>query len=582
MRSPQKGGPSSANPSVDPPTLKRYTLPRGGDERPLQFDGVVVAESEAVTSNSLVLRGAIYRAKDGRYVSEFSRRGEGPVATGKAGVSETLDEALQWFRPGKLTTALRKQLGRWEVQLLEEENAETGEDDMALTTELLALLDEPNETLTAEYKSWLDLGETRDRAVLAKAAIALANSGGGIIVLGMRHQEGKGPLESVPRPTEADPYTQDDVNQAINRFADPEFHCELSFAMHPITKVEHAFVRIPGNLTVPVMSRRDCEGAIAARRCYIRKPGPRSEEPLDAKEWRILLDRCVRAGRDEMMNAIRLALHGGAGQRAQPAAGEALAAFTRTARLRWANLVEDLPANDPARFPHGHYTLGFEILSNKGLPSLSEVRRAMQQASAVKHTGWGPFALAQRTEFEPRIVDGAIEAWFGLPVERLLGRDPAHVDYWRADVTGKLVLLRGYEEDGQVGLTPGRPGLTPGTVFDITLPVWRVGEAILYVGRLAECFGDNDDLPFLVHCRYSGLRGRTLVHLEGRRMILDTYRCADDEVTLTRQITRAQARDNLVEVLHRLLSPLYERFSFFELSERLVAEEVTRMTSNRF
>lgn len=53
-------------------------------------------------------------------------------------------------------------------------------------------------------------------------------------------------------------------------------------------------------------------------------------------------------------------------------------------------------------------------------------------------------------------------------------------------------------------------------------------------------------------------------------------------VTLTRQITRAEARDNLVEVLHRMLSPLYERFSFFELSERLVAEEVDRMTRNRF
>jgi hypothetical protein len=582
MRSPQKGGPPSAQPSAAPPTLQRYTLTRGGDERPLQFDGALVAESEAETSGSLVLRAAIYRAKDGRYVSEFSRRGEGAIASGKAGVFGTLDDALAWFRPGKLTTALRKQLGRWEVQLLEEENAETGEDNMPLTTELIALLDEPNETLTVEHKSWLDLGETRDRAVLAKAAIALANSGGGTIVLGMRHREGKGPLESVPRPAEVDPYTQDDVNQAVNRFADPEFHCELSFAVHPVTKVEHAFVRVPGNLTVPVMSRRDCEGVISARRCYVRKPGPRSEEPLEAKEWRVLFDRCVRAGRDEMMNAIRLALHGGAGRVAQPAAGEALTAFTHGARQRWAHLVQDLPANDPARFPHGHYTLGFELLSEKGLPSLSELRRAMQQASSIKHTGWGPFALAQRTEFEPRIVDGAIEAWFGLPVERVLARDPAHVDYWRADTTGKLVLLRGYEEDGQAGLTPGPPGVTPGTVFDITLPVWRVGEAILYVGRLADCFGDNDGLSFLVHCRYLGLRGRTLVHLEGRRMILDPYRCADDEVTLTRQITRAEARDNLVEVLHRMLSPLYERFSFFELSERLVAEEVDRMTRNRF
>jgi hypothetical protein len=446
---------------------------------------------------------------------------------------------------------------------------------MSLTTELIALLEEPNETPSAEYKSWLDLGEIRGRAVLAKAAIALANSGGGIIVIGMRHQESKGPLESAPRPAAVDPYTQDDVNQAINRFADPEFHCELLSAVHPVTKVEHAFVRVPGNVTVPIMSRRDCEGVLAARRCYIRKPGPRSEEPLDAKEWRTLLDRCVRAGREEMMSAIRLALHGGAGIPAQPTAGEALAAFTEAALQRWRKLIDGMPGDDPARFPHGHYTLGFEILSKKGLPSLSELRRAMREASTIKHTGWGPFVLASRAEYEPRIVDGAIEAWFGLPVDRVLGRDPAHVDFWRADATGKLVLFRGYDEDA------GHRDLTPGTGFDITLPIWRVGEAILYVGRFAESFGDAD-LSFLVRCRYQGLRGRTLVHMEGRRLLFDTHRCADDDVTVARQITRAEARDNLVEVLHRLLSPLYERFSFWELSERMVAEEVERMTRNRF
>jgi hypothetical protein len=65
-------------------------------------------------------------------------------------------------------------------------------------------------------------------------------------------------------------------------------------------------------------------------------------------------------------------------------------------------------------------------------------------------------------------------------------------------------------------------------------------------------------------------------------MLFEDRRCADNEVTVERQITRAQARDNLVEVLHGMLSPLYERFSFFELSEKLVAEEVDRLTRGRF
>jgi hypothetical protein len=133
--------------------------------------------------------------------------------------------------------------------------------------------------------------------------------------------------------------------------------------------------------------------------------------------------------------------------------------------------------------------------------------------------------------------------------------------------------MRGYTEDSL-------PERQAGKWTDVTLPVWRVGEAILFIGRLVEFFGG--DLSFLVRCRFSGLKGRILTSIEGRRMMFEERRCADNVVTLERQITRAQARDNLAEVLHPLLSPLYERFSFFELPETLVAEEVDRMTRGRF
>jgi hypothetical protein len=582
------GRPSALPPSQSDHNFQRFTLSRGEHERPLQFDGLIVAEAQSRTGDGHQLRAAIYRTSGGQHVSEFSRQDTGGNVTGKAVAFPTLDAAVVWFRPGKLTTTLLRQLGRWDPDSLDE-SATIAAYVMPLTDELEQLLAEPNETLSAEYKSWLNLREMGDRARLAKAAIALANHGGGVIVLGMRAQSG-GPLESVKRPSEVTRYTLDEVNHAINRFAEPEIHCDLSFAMHPTTAVEHAFVQVPGGMTVPVFSSRAHEKIIAQRVCYIRKPGPKSEEPFDATEWGALMERCLRARRDDrradMLDAIRNIVQGAAGGgptgamvQAAPAnapahaVGDALTGLTTAARRRWSRLVEPLPADDPARFPLGHYELGFEIVGDKSLTSLTELRAAMRQAGSLKHTGWGPFVQLSRVEYEPRIVDGAIETWLGAPGKRVLGRDPAHVDYWRADAGGQLVQLRGYDEDGTLHRTPG-------TLFDITLPVWRVGEAILYVGRLAELYGD--DLSFLVRCRYQGLRGRVLTSLDRRRMIFDDRRCADDEVTLERQVTRAQARDNLVEVLHALLSPLYERFAFFELSERLVTEEVERLTSGRF
>ena len=74
------------------------------------------------------------------------------------------------------------------------------------------------------------------------------------------------------------------------------------------------FVLVPGGERVPVMCRRDADGIIQKQQCYIRKPGPKSEEPFTAAEWRTLLDRCIRTGRDDLLEAIRIIVEGRAGK----------------------------------------------------------------------------------------------------------------------------------------------------------------------------------------------------------------------------------------------------------------------------
>jgi predicted HTH transcriptional regulator len=114
---------------------------------------------------------------------------------------------------------------------------------MILQADLMGLLASPNESLTIEYKSWLPLSEKQSCAALAKAAIALANQGGGLVVLGMRENKAEeSTIRSQPRPESVGIYRQDDVNAAINRYADPPLHCELLFAKHPETAIEHAFI----------------------------------------------------------------------------------------------------------------------------------------------------------------------------------------------------------------------------------------------------------------------------------------------------------------------------------------------------
>lgn len=446
---------------------------------------------------------------------------------------------------------------------------------MPTLPELIRLLTEPNESLAVEYKNWLRLDENPDRATLAKATIALANHGGGIIVLGMRPNNADGgALSSQPRPENLRRYSQDDVNAAINRYADPQFHCDLIFAHHPDTDIEHAFVSVPAGLTVPVMTTRECVNVIRLHCCYIRKPGPRSEEPRTAEEWRSLFGRCLQNGRESMLDAIRLIVHGGAGAPLHAEVRDALLEFRAHAERRWKHLIRHLPDDDPARLRFGRYEFTFELRNVPPAPTLTELQRRITAARAVRYTGWGPFLSLEREPHRPYVVDGVIEAWLGTPQDGVGRPRPDLCDFWRAEPRGRFFSLRAYDEDSATA-----DGIDAGTIFDLTLPIWRLGEALLFVGRIGRLYGENPRI--VTHCRYLGLNDRVLSRMDGRGRVWPPARCRDSEVTLEADLSVVEVEDNLPEVVHSMLVPLYERFDFFALDRVLVVEELERMKGQR-
>ena len=225
------------------------------------------------------------------------------------------------------------------------------------------------------------------------------------------------------------------------------------------------------------MSRRDCEGVIAAQRCYVRKPGPRTEEPFTAEEWREVMERCIAARRESMLNAIRIIVQGHGGVVQIPAPGAPLLEFDSAALDRWAHLLQISRQMMTLGCFMGATRFRFKYLPHQapGQPENSVVAWEQHQRLSTR---WSSFVQLTRREFEPRFVEGHFEAWIGRPVEDRMMQDSAHCDYWRAHPSGLFFLLRGYDEDAI-------DGIAPGTVIDITLPIWRVGEALLYASRIA-------------------------------------------------------------------------------------------------
>ena len=428
----------------------------------------------------------------------------------------------------------------------------------------------PTEDLDAEYKGWLDLRVDRDRANLAKAVIALANHGGGVIVLGF--EELPTGLVARLKPTEIPDVTQDGINAAVSRYADPQLHCRLHLVEHPVGSSVHPVIRVPGG-DVPVMSKRDqSDTGLGQYKVYVRKPGPKSEEPQTADEWRKLLDRCVMARREEMLDSIRGIVLGRVEESDLDHTAVELEGFMNSSRECWMALVQNEPKDAPHRFPNGHYEIAIAPGYLQPAISLSELRERLAVAQGVQESGWPPFMEIGVGELNSYPSEGGIDAWIGRPSSNKVFNDPSHADFWRASPSGQLYIIRGYWEDGVEWASTPQPNSV--AVITVNISVIRIWECLRFASRFMRAFGDVEEV--VVRCQYTGLSGRTLVDSLEPAFSIRRGVSHVDEVTLTGQFALQQLEDNMPEVLRHLMAPLFEHFGFFQLTVAHVQNIIER------
>ena len=132
-------------------------------------------------------------------------------------------------------------------------------------------------------------------------------------------------------------------------------------------------------------------------------------------------------------------------------------------------------------------------------------------------------------------------------------RDGRHADFWRARPDGFLYEIRSHDEDFTEKAKPG-------TSIDLTIPIWRVGETLLYVARLANLFGEDPEIS--IRIQYNGLKDRRMVSIFEWRYLSYDRECFVDTVKMQGQARASVIEDNLTEVLLPLLKPLYDAFDF--------------------
>ena len=313
---------------------------------------------------------------------------------------------------------------------------------------------------------------------------------------------------------------------------------------------------------------------------YIRKPGPCSEPPRSGQEWENLLSRCLENRRDEMLGYFRSLLTGHLPKLEHEAEEDSLEEWITASFHRWCTLTDPLPADVGPRFPHGYYNIAYQILGSVNEITLTQLPDVIR-ASAVRYTGWPPFWYPTRREIEPYPVDGAVECWLGGDTKTSAKiRDVAHSDFWRISPDGRAYLLRGYQEDSGDLQWMSRGSMAPGTEFDVSLPIWRVGETLLQAERLATnlCEGPTT-IRFATE--FTGLKGRSLVSVNPRMNFRRGRKAHQDSIRLQTHVESQAIGPNLPEIVHELLNPLYALFGFFELPMQLVVDAMIRMRARK-
>ncbi|WP_423460304.1 hypothetical protein [Ottowia sp. VDI28] len=432
----------------------------------------------------------------------------------------------------------------------------------------------PRETLDFEVKQWLNMADPESQGLVAKALIALENHGGGFLLFGYRENNDKSLSPDPNRPISLEAYLTDALNAIIKKRAEPVFHVEVTLQRHPTSNEEYPLVRVAGTSKVPVRSdSATAGGSLKQHVYYMRAPGPESRAPLNASEWDALLRRSITNQREEIISLFRAlapATVAGRFLEAAPTEAEALGTFVANAKARWSHLNGGLEESDPAKITLGHFFFAARIVGTSR--HLNERQILELNQSAKRYTGWPALITLHGEKTKPRLIDGCIEAWISDQA------DVGHADFWRIDAkNGNFFLLRGYQEDS---LDPARGFGNPGTLFELTLPVWRLGEFLLRVLDLADAMYEPP-YEVLVECEWEGIAGRRLFSLNGRRHVR-SYTSAEATVRTSGSFPSNGLRELLPEAVRTLMVPLYQHFEFFVPPDTLFAEELGRMTKNSF
>lgn len=472
-----------------------------------------------------------------------------------------------WFHPSTRTLT-RLLLSGEEAMAFDEEIPK-------LVEKLQNLLAHPQEDLEVEFKNWLKLSDEEDKANLAQALLAIANHGGGHVVIGYSRSP-TGLKPDTNRPTNLNLYSADEVNNIVKRYAEPRFQCRVDLVRHPVTGDLFPIITVPGGHRVPIRAKSETQTRkhVRVNTYYIRRPGPESSEPQTGQEWDDLMRRCVTNSREHLLHQMRYVLEGfgptAFGMSAGQEDDEEFREWIESGVERFREWGKEALRSETFSLAESNYWTGaYRIHQDLAMADAQQLLGKLQKVQRREPGGPYWYVPAGDQGSDPWYANGMIEMGYE-PMRSNLFETGLPFEFWRASPQGLIFLLRGYDEDFPSSEEQPQMRLRAEN------PIWDVAACCCHAARLAKAL-DAGSAEITLGFSWEGLRDRRLIAVKER---VSKERISRQPKASSRiRCSVEKIETNLPELVRNFTAELYQGFSFFQPPMSFIEEHISKLKS---
>jgi len=309
--------------------------------------------------------------------------------------------------------------------------------------DLTAVIMRGSESKELDYKGpmkWDEKGAGRRACCeLVKDILAMANTRGGWLVIGVEEADPPGPQFRWVglSPEEASSFETSRLNQFVQRYADPPVNCEV--IRYPCQDRDYVVITVPPFPETPHICQKayhdpdDNKLVLQAPIIYVRTDDNASAPLKASSDLRAIIERAVRTKADQLLESFRAILVGSTSQATEPSHREQFRSQVATARARFDELNPHRNTG-PAHFwdvwwhPSEFHPERFEL----------QQLRAMAERASENFRGWPFIFISEARDDCTRYLQDCLET----AIARDFFPNETRFDFWRLYQSGLLFVRK--------------------------------------------------------------------------------------------------------------------------------------------